>query len=230
MPHHVKHRVRAVFNQHVRLFLTAVPEDFEAFRRRDELVDEVEDDAMRAASTDDVGKAEDPGAETKRSHIRSDEALARGLAGPVQRDGDARTVVFWGRQGRAFAVHHRRRGEGDVLHAMLPHGLKDVVGRDGAVTKVGVGHARAETNVGVGRKVNHPVDASKMRERGLEIGEVNDLERDASGLKMVRQEFPAAARQVVNDDDFVTTLDQAVDHVGPDEARSTRHQPTHGPS
>ena len=44
---------------------------------------------------------------------------------------------------------------------------------------------------------------------------------------MVRQKFPAAARQVVEDDDLVTALDQAVDHVGPDEARSTRHQPTH---
>ena len=82
--HHVKHRIRAVFDQHVRFLLTAVPEDFEAFRRRDELVDEVKDNAMRAASTDDVGEAEDPGAETKGPNIRSNEALARGLAGPVE--------------------------------------------------------------------------------------------------------------------------------------------------
>ena len=76
---------------------------------------------------------------------------------------------------------------------MLPHGLKDVVRRNGSVTKVGVGHPRAKTNVGVGREMDHPVDASKMRECGVVIGEVNDLKRDASGLKMVRQEFRAAA-------------------------------------
>ena len=63
--HHVKHRICAVFNQHVRFLLAAVPEDFEAFWRRDEFVDEVENDAVGATSADDVGEAEDPGAETK---------------------------------------------------------------------------------------------------------------------------------------------------------------------
>ena len=39
-----------------------------------------------------------------------------------------------------------------------------------------------------------------------------------------------AAAEGISADDLVAALDQAVDHVGPDEARSTRHQPTHATS
>jgi hypothetical protein len=67
-----------------------------------------------------------------------------------------------------------------------------------------------------------------MRQCGLEIGEVNDLERNPAGVEMVGQEFSSPTGQVVKDHDLVTTLDQAVDHMRPNEARSTRDQPAHG--
>ena len=59
--------------------------------------------------------------------------------------------------------------------------------------EVGVRHAGSQSNVRVCGEMDHPVDACKMGKRCLKIGQVNDLQRDATGVEMIGKELPSAA-------------------------------------
>ena len=85
-------------------FLQTVAKDLKSLGSFLEFVNEIEDNAVGASCTDDVGKSENPGVEAEGPNPTADEALPGLLACTVERDGHARAVVFRCGHGGVFAV------------------------------------------------------------------------------------------------------------------------------
>ena len=99
--------IDAIADFHVRFFLQTIAKHLKTRRVFFQLVNKIENHAMRSSGPDDVGEAKEPRLETKRPHPTADQTLSSLFAGTVEGYGKTRTVIFGRGERCILAVNHR---------------------------------------------------------------------------------------------------------------------------
>ena len=110
----MQHPVDALFDQEVIFLTPAGAQDLERLGVLLELGDEVVDDAVVGALTDDVAEAVHPGANAEQIAIRGDEGFRGDFSRAVKREGDQRPRCFIEGPLDRLAVNCARRREQQV--------------------------------------------------------------------------------------------------------------------
>ena len=122
-------------------------------------------------------------------------------------------------------------GEDDPLTLGLSCALEDVERAHHVDGGVEGGALHRDPHVGLCGQVEHQLGAAarhQLDHRGHRYVQMVDGERPAGAAFAVSQVGQRPRREVVDDVDFVALDKQAIHEVGPDEARTSRHERWHG--
>src|ERR1043166_2841650 len=101
-----------------------------------ELEKKIEHMAMGVTFAEDGHKTKDVAFETESFAVGMNQRFAGELRGSIERSLNGKGSVFWSRDDAGFAIHRTRRGKGNGIDAVGPHGFEHIESGDGVLFEV----------------------------------------------------------------------------------------------